>query len=260
VIVIKRFIFIIALLLSQASFATPDYGRQQQALNQIIQLTTLDAQITQLPGKVHDVLQQLATADNQQRISRIQAAFIPPLLRQALRRQINLNMLTPRYELLLNRLEAPELHRLLQMEQDAMGIVAHYERPIFIQHAQRRPIPKARRELIEALDEATGYSTVQIRTGLLLRQQLQTLVNPAPHDEITPHALPRAELDDPALRQQQLLSLLYTYRNASEEELQAYVDFYRSYQGQHFIKTFNGAWLAAINDVMRDIAWQLKHP
>lgn len=259
-IIFKRLTILFALLFGYQAHASTEYARQQQALDDIIKLANLDKQLTQFPNKIRQQLQQLTTPNNSRRVSQIQATFDPDMMRQALRRQINLSVLPADYEPLITRLHSPHLRKMLQMERDALGIVAYYERPIFIEHTQRRPVPEQRMTLIKLLNQAMARSELLIHADLLLHQQLERLLRPSGNKVLVSHVFSKTELDQPHVREQVLLDLLYTYRNATDEELSDYISFYRSLQGQEFITAFNRAWLAAISDITRDIAWRLKQP
>lgn len=151
-------------------------------------------------------------------------------------------------------LTSPLNEKVVNLEANAVTSKGVEEMKEYGNSLGQTPPSAERTTLIKKLDEVTGATNMQIETTIALYKGLNTAINPvvARSNRLTPGELDmvsvqmRKELKS-ILKNVISVSLLYTYRSLSDEELKGYVDFWSSDSGKWFDSVSNEALISAMN-------------
>lgn len=254
--------------LAQAAMAT---SGQREVINRFIDYSSYATQFEALPQMVQKQLessfgQGTASARYKELTTLLLDAFEADRARHAMIQQLSLGYDNSRYRALLQRLENPVIRKLRDMELAIHGPVARYEIRDFISRLPQNPAPAKRETLIRELLTASGAVENTLRTHATLNEVVRGLVtSPAAGTERNPmnDSLEQSQTLTKSLRPgveaERLAVALYTYRDASDEEIRKYIDFYNSPAGQWFNQTQQNGWLGALRNIGRDVAWKMQH-
>jgi hypothetical protein len=164
-------------------------------------------------------------------------------------------------------LRTPLARKLIAMEtqaaagdtQEAMGAFAE-------QFDASTPEGHQRLQLIQALDQATGTTEVALKMTLETAGAVVRGVQPLlPEDkrltekEITDQLQSLEAQMQMTLRYGTWLSLLYTYREASDDELREYLSFAESAEGRWLNRTVGDALIAALRTAGEEVGRRIGH-
>ncbi|MBI1920435.1 MAG: hypothetical protein HYS23_05050 [Geobacter sp.] len=148
-------------------------------------------------------------------------------------------------------LKSPPGQRFTAAESEEVGPGRQAAMLRYLAELQETPPPSERVALMQQLEEVTHSS--ELVTGILMNIFTNTLKNVAVKEGDEEAVLDELENLMPAireqLRQQTILSSLYTYRNFTDEELEKYIAFYESASGSRY----NEAGAAAIGAVLEQM-------
>jgi hypothetical protein len=254
---------------AHATLATPS---QKQVIDHFIACSSFAPQFEQLPLLVREQMergfsQNISSARYQSLSALLLDSFEADRARRAMGQQLSLGYDNGRYRVLIQKLENPLIRRLRDMEQAINGPVARHEMKHFISRLPQTPASPKREALIKELLIANGSIESAIQTRITLNELVQGLASGATPEQN------RANLNDameqkrkltetlqPQIEAETIAKALFTYRDASDEEIKQYTEFYSSDAGQWFIATQQNGWLAALREIGRDIAWKMQHP
>lgn len=245
---------------------------EQQLINEVLDRSGVSAQINAIPALVKSQLEQYqshATPDRNkypQLLNQLNASFNPENVRNAMLRQLIINYNQDYFRSYLVGLEDPAIQRLTQMEiaaatdPDSGRKMAQY-----LTQLEYNPPSSKRKALIRALDESSNSSRFVAATQATIYRVVTETMN---YSSRPPHRLSLEKIDDnaDALMQQRLTAAseyvmnnaLFVYRNVSDDDLQAYVNFHHSEAATWFHQLLQQAWIGSIRDIGRDIAWHLE--
>jgi hypothetical protein len=251
-----------------ATMATPP---QKQVIDRFITYSNFEPQFEQLPQLVReqmerDIPQTLPSDHYKDLTTLLFDSFEASKARSAMGQQLSLGYDNGRYLVMIQKLENPLIRRLRDMEQASSDPVARYEMQHFISRLPQNPVAPRREALIKDLLTANGAIESAIKTRATLHELMQGLAGVATQEQN------RANLNESLERSRKLLEslkpkvaaetlarALYIYRNATDEELRQYIEFYNSDAGQWFKITQQNGWLGALRNIGRDIAWKIQH-
>ena len=132
-----------------------------------------------------------------------------------------------------------------------------YDRSRYLSKLYANPkLASERRELIQRLDRANHGTEIGVEMVIVLVEALQEAAHVA-----LPNPPPRRNIDElrkklrSQLRSAAVRSMLYTYRNASNEELETFIRFWESSDGKRIADQSRSS-IAAGFDFGKDIALQ----
>ncbi len=257
---------LLALLLPAAPCSVQEKGAVRTKVDEVLQLYGVTEQVEQLPGML------LASLDQQQ-------AQLGPEVYPALRNAFEFTFTS---EKLYNRLatsfaeqaeQADEqqlsrtlvwLHSPLARKMTALELAANtLEAMEAIQQygalIESQPPPQPRRALIERLDETVGATRLALDfQAVVLRALLKGSNSLLPKErQTTIERIDRQIIDMKLqllglIREQVQVSMLYTYRNVSEEELAEYLAYWGTEDGRWLNSATSRALLAAIGEASRE--------
>lgn len=257
----------LTLLPGQAIHATNAAPTQRQVIDRFITYSNFAPQLEQLPLMVREQIEKgmpntLSSAQQQQLSTLMLDAFEAERARAAMTQQLSLGYDNRRFLALIQRLENPVIRKLRGMEQAIYEPVAHYELLHFISRFDEESIPPKREKLIKGLIKANGSIENTVMTRTTLQEVLSSLSATATDrgGNALEQNLKMAESLRPAVEKEVYARALFTYRNATDEDLQQYIDFYNSAAGEWFKLTQQNGWFGALRNIGRDVAWKMQHP
>lgn len=211
-------------------------------------LASLDQQQAQLDPEVYRVLRNAFefTFTSEKLYNRLAASFAEQANEAQLART-------------LTWLQTPLSRKMTGLElaantREAMAGLQKYSALI-----ESQPPPQPRRALIERFDETVGATRLALEVQVaVLRALLEGANSLLPQErQSAPEQVDslvtrmRAQFQEP-LRQQVQVSLLYTYREVSDDELAEYLTYWETEDGHWLNWTTSRALLAAIGEVSRE--------
>lgn len=165
-------------------------------------------------------------------------SFPPDSLRQRLRERFaaDFNFNEPHLRALLADISGPVAQRMIALEarggDDEAGLTQ------FLEKQRQTPLPEQRQALFRRLEAAVGASRQATEITLVTARAMMQGAGAAGGQSVADLegelAKMRATLE-PRMREGLLLSLAYTYRDASDEDLAAYAAIYESPHGKWFM-------------------------
>ncbi|MBI3773614.1 MAG: hypothetical protein HY272_13060 [Gammaproteobacteria bacterium] len=266
-------VFVILFPMTNAWAKTQSTVDDQQLIAELLDRSGVSAQLNAMPWLVKAQLEQQklpSTLDQKtllKLINHLNSAFDPQNIQAALSRQFILHYDKDRYRSYLTGLDAPVIRRLTQMEiAAATDPESSRKMSLYLSQLEQTPASKKRIALIRALDQSSDSSnfvaTTQASIYRVIAETLNYGYQPA-------NRLRLQDIDEQtAIRKQQSLATasqfvinnaLYVYRDASDEDLQAYVNFHHTEAAAWFHSLLRQAWIGSIRDVGRDVAWRIEN-
>lgn len=154
---------------------------------------------------------------------------------------------------------------LTEMEVASGDISTQAEEKAWKSKLGESPPPEERIALIVELDRAAWVSQVAVETWTIMSTVSALAAAAAgPRDEqIGPDQIEqlrdavRKKIAEP-IRQEVLLSMLFTYRNATAEELRAYIDFHETPAGQWYRRAVGSAMLRSLSETALEASKQIQ--
>jgi hypothetical protein len=245
----------------------------QQLITELLDQSGVSAQLSAMSSLVKAQLEQQklpGDLDKKTRlklVTHLNSAFDPQNVHAALSRQFILHYDKDRYRSFLVELEHPVIRKLTKMEiaaandPDASGKMSSY-----LAQLEQTPPSKKRMALIHALDQSCDSSNFVATTQASIYRVVTETLNSGypPVKRVT-----LQDIDEQiALRKQQSLTAasqfvinntLYIYRDASDDDLQAYVNFLHTEAAAWFYSLLRQAWINSIRDIGRDVAWRIEN-
>ncbi|MFC1747890.1 hypothetical protein ACFL2V_03705 [Pseudomonadota bacterium] len=179
-------------------------------------------------------------------------------VKTAMSRHLRLSYSAGRYRSLMKRLDSPTLKNLLELEINAFQApMAKYEYQQFIIHLKKKPEPTNRVALIHELISASGDADLQSHAQFTISNLIKELMTGS-LDSITTQPKTKT-IVNAKLAESTINKTLFIYRDVSDDEIKQLIRFYQSTWGNWFKQTRTDAWLAALRDIGRDVAWRLDH-
>jgi hypothetical protein len=154
---------------------------------------------------------------------------------------------------LLEWLRGPLGRKIIEAELKALSSKDEKARQKFLQQLQARPLPATREALIERVQEASRAKELARRTVTVMVRSTVTAANAslpadkrATSSQVDEAIFRTLASIDPTLRQAVRLSMLYTYRDLTDDDLRAYIKFLDSELGRWYVQTGIDANMKAI--------------
>lgn len=241
-------LWVIGLLtMGQAAHAAPP---EQAALDRLYRLSGMEVQFGALPETMREAFLQGVAMGPELHIpeSRLEALgdqvaefYAAAEFRAAVEEALRQGMSAEAVDQVLAWLESPLGARVTAAEEAAVGPDAYEETQRYAETLETDSVPEARVALLRELDEAVQLTQTSVEIGVhaQLAAALAANAMQPPNSRQEPSELmAQVETIRPLIesmtRQQVLLSLLYTYRDLSEEDLRGYIEFATAPQGNAF--------------------------
>ena len=263
---------VLPLLSSQPAHATIATPNQKQVIDRFIACSSFAPQFEQLPLLVREQMergfpQNISSTHYKNLSTLLLDSFEADRARSAMSQQLSLSYDNGRFRVMLQKLESPLIRKLHDMEQAINEPVARYEMQHFISRLPQNPVAPQRTALVKELLVTNGAIESALKTRITLNELVQELASGATLEQnrtslndVMEQKRKLTESLKPKVEAETLAKALFTYRDASDEELKQYIDFYKSDAGQWFRSTQQNGWLAALHEIGRDIAWKMQHP
>ena len=235
-------------------------------IQQTIKLSGLKAQIDQFPAVMHAQL-----AARQRDVPPEVYEKMSPVFAEASRTDLALQSVTKSFEAqydhdklvqIVQRLKSPLFMKMTALETVSADATQEHVQA-FIAEVQQTPPPEARLAIMRRLSQATDTAAMLERISLALTKGLakgmasaMDVVPPAPGEveaAIHQQAVANAEMIESGA----LLRNLYTYRTATDPELEEYVSFLETELGRWLTATGANALIQAYVDMTERMGGQL---
>lgn len=233
------------------------------AIEQFIKYGGMQEQFDQLPSLARTQLE----SNNSNRFSSSRYSELSGLIldayeednvKKAMSRHLGLSYSAGRYRSLMKRLNNPTIKNLLEQEIDAFeSPMSKYDFQQFLIKQKKAPESASRIALVKKLIEVSGDTDLKLHAQSAITSLIKELMI-GPQDYSSIHAMltekSRFNKDKTPLQRH-----LFIYRNSNDDEINQLISFYQSNWGNWFKQTKSDAWLAALRDIGRDVAWKLEH-
>lgn len=266
-------VFVMLLPMTNAWAKTQSAVDDQQLIAELMDRSGLKAQLNAMPWLVKTQLEQQKLEGRLDQntylklINHLNNAFDPQNVQAALTRQFIINYDKDRYRSYLAGLEHPAIRRLVRMEIAAANDPdANRKMSDYLAQLEQTPPSSKRIALIRALDQSSDSSNFVAATqSSIYRVVAETLnygfqpVNRLSLQQIDEQTALQKQQAKAAASQFIINNALYIYRDASDEDLQVYVNFHHTEAAIWFHSLLRQAWIGSIRDVGRDIAWRIEN-
>lgn len=243
----------LAVLLMGTAIATSDSfaDSKKEKIDQFILLSGLDSQLREIPDVIlmqFEEEKDAFDAESQTIIrARLVEAFQIELVMQDAHNYINENYDETRINAAISWLEDPFTAKINELEIASGLSDALSDREAYFESLENSPPAQDRLNLIVDFDEITDatYNTVSIITEMYM--SIITAMNPFAPDgqklddenyEAVKNSIRMQLL--PVYERVNVMMNLYTYRTIDDEELEEYIDFYTTEDGEWFVEVSYG--------------------
>ncbi len=180
--------------------------------------------------------------------------FEPTALIERMHENLTASWDAPTMNAAMDFLRSPLGMKMTEMEVNDTGAEAEKGQEEWMANLDQNPPSEERIKLTFALDEAAHVSAFSIEIWTILSMTTALAVHSSGSQKVDlsqgqinlVKSTIRKQLAEP-IQKAVILSMLYKYRNAAEDELRAYVDFHKLEAGQKYMKAMIGAQLEAFN-------------
>ncbi len=246
-------------------------AQQQTLVQELMTLNGMRAQLALVAPVIEQQAAALAVNPDLPKRNRVAAAallrqvFQPEALLQRVSQHLEANADPETLRAVLQFLRSPVGQRMTALEVEGTGEAAQAERAQWMAQLAAHPISDVRAQQVVALDEAASVTTTATEEVVLLSTAVAWVAAAARSatvrvDEQRLQAFQnrlRAKVR-PKLKEEVLLSMLFTYREADEETFADYIAFYRSETGQAYRRFMDAAYLGALRDAAAGAAQRIR--
>ena len=264
----SRLIVMLLFMLTGLSTMAAEQDTRDRQIAQIMELSGTNHTFDQMPAMMQTLLQQqpppLSPKDLESFSQALLSAFAPEKLRTEMTDYFRAHYDARHFEQLLALLKKPLIKEMTALEQ------ATTEPDDMVQLMQQAnafmaSVPNERLTILRDLDEAMTASETMLDLQIQSFQSYVTAIN-----SILPEAqrMPAARMEEISrqireqglypMRQQMLVQLAWTYRTASDDDLKAYLESYRSPIGQWSKDFMRAATLAVFGHASDEINERIK--
>ncbi len=267
-------VFVLGMVLATATLARPeqrtpaDHRTKDALVDRVMTLSGIDRQFDRIPelieAQIHRQPPPIGVAETARLVRVLTSAFSPDKTRRTMRDYLIDHFDERRFAQLATMLESPLARRMTALE-DAASTQASLQR--LMQEANRfmADLSPERLILLGELDRSMGMSETmvefQVRAFEAIVQALSPLLPEGqrmPEDRMEAIADQMREQGLYPTRQQNLVQLAWTYREASDREIEDYLALYRSDIGQRSTRLMKAATMAVFDRAMTEIARALS--
>lgn len=238
-----------ALVLMAIPAEAAERPRIPAVLDEMLKLSGIEERLARLPEAMMDVLGDGGSSGDAGGDKRLR-----DIVRQSYRREVTypafVAAVAERYEArqartVVETLRAPLFRRLQALENDAIAPGALARLNAFSEQLVDDRPGVDRHLLIRRLDAASGASAVNLEILASTVAAFGAML-PAQGSALRDVRAAVKEQSVVGVKNHVLLTLLYAYRSASDEELREYADFWESSPGRWYVGTMNGAVVRAM--------------
>ncbi|MCB1986504.1 MAG: hypothetical protein H6936_09235 [Burkholderiales bacterium] len=228
-------------------------------IDRIIILSGLQKQIEDIGSKILQEIKQSPDRPDDPAVARemekiVMESFKSEHFHHRLRKALKTGSTLERLEILAQSFSAPHMRKITEIEGREFDLNAFEG---FIQGVIQKPLPTNRLRLLQALESVT-YTThfaIELTAGLK-RAMRMAIINgddatmTAIDIELNAHKKKTTE----NMYQAMILTMAYVYQELDDLELEAYVQFYLTEEGEWFITQA----VNALSDTFRDGSFQIE--
>lgn len=191
--------------------------------------------------------------------------FEPTALIQYVHENLTASWDAPTMNAAMDFLRSPLGMKMTELEVNDTGPEAEKGQEEWMANLDQNPPSEERIILTFALDEAAHVSAFSIEIWTILSMTTALAVHSSGSLKVglsqgwinEVKSTIRKQLAEP-MQKAVILSMLYKYRNATDDELRAYVDFYKLEAGQQYVKAMMGAELGAFNQAALSAGQEIR--
>lgn len=210
-------------------------------IDRIIIISGLQKQIENIGDKVLQEIKQLpdkpdnpAVAMEMEKI--VKESFRPEHFHRRVREALKTGSDLERLEILAHSLSAPQMLKITEIEGREFDLKAF---EVFVESVIREPLPANRIRLLQALESVTYTTRFAVELTALLKQAM--LMGTVNDDKKASALFDTKRIEqkkEPPVNMYQamILTMAYVYQELDDSELEAYVQFYLTEEGEWFIR------------------------
>ena len=258
-------IFTVCVIVGSVNFS---FGQDEKTalIESVLKLSGVGEQIDLIQQNVVDEINRLEPVDDQGMMGEFsqitREAYRPEKLRQRITDHLNQNFDEVRLKAIEEWLKSPLAVKMIGLELKAASPESNAAVEEFLKEKETKPIPENRLGLAKHLDQALNASDVSLKlasaTSQGMIQALEATVPPEERDTLGSAEQEQMikEMEEP-LKEMTLNSLLFTYKDVTDEELQQYIDFYETENGKWFIQLLNDSIVNAMQESSKEIGKEM---
>jgi len=265
---VSRLTFILLCMLMSVSTMATEPDERDQQIAEIMELSGASHAFDQMPAIMQTMLQQQPpplSPKELESFSRVMtAAFSPEKMHIAMKDYLTAHYEPRRFSEFLAMLQRPLVKRMTALEQtttdpeDMMQLMQQAN--VFM-----ASVPNERLTVLRDIDNATETSEAMLDLQVQSFQSFVQAINPVLPE---PQRMPASQMEEISrqmreqglypMRQQMLVQLAWTYRAASDKDLNGYLKIYRSLIGQWSKDIMKASTLAVFGSATQAISEQIR--
>ncbi len=265
---VSRLTVILLLMLMSVSTMATDLDKRDKQIAQIMELSGAIHTFDQMPAMMQTMLQQQPpplSARELESFSRVMtAAFSPEKMRAAMKSYLTAHYEPHHFSELLALLQRPLVKRMTALEQATTDPDDMIQ---FMQQANTfmSSVANERLTVLRNIDNAMIMSETMLDLQVQSFQSFIQAINTVLPE---PQQMPASQMEEISrqmreqglypIRQQMLVQLAWTYRMASDADLNDYLELYRSPIGQWSKDIMKASTLAVFGSATEEISQQIK--
>jgi len=259
--------FLMFFLVATTAIAAGHDERDEQ-IAQIMELSGINHEFDQIPALMQSQMQQQQPPLSPDEISQLgrilTAAFDPEKTLKVMKNDLAAHYDALRFAQLVKLLQRPLVKKMTAMEKES-STPAVWQQMMQQANVFMAGVPQKRFALLREIDEATEATKQMLVFQVRSFQTMVKAINPLMPEaqRMSPEKMETIsrQMREQGLyptRQQTLLQMAWAYQRASDRELRDYLKIYQSDIGQWSISLIEQASVAVFNQVMGEIATQVK--
>ncbi len=249
----------------QPALATPGTDNSRAQVQEVMHLSGLARALDQIPASLDVQLAQQkelgAQGEEFDTFSKIiKEAYDPAVLYEAVTRELESRYDATRFPQLIRQLRKPLVRTMTQLEVDAASPDAQQRMMEFAKSLQHAPLPDTRLRRIKQLMAVTGSVEGVVDIQLATIQAIMKGMNPLmpANQRVTPELMNQRLSEirfhmEPQVRQWVGLTMSYTYRNVSDQELDDYISLYETEVGAWSTELFTQVLQTIMGDIAKEV-------
>lgn len=246
--VAKRLLRVILIMLISGfglSRSQADSSDPGALMGEVLKLSGVENTLRSIPMLVRNQLAseeaRLSPLEGTAVRNNLNASFTVNALYESVKAHIARNSDRERLVTTLKGLRSPLVQKITQLEAQAAAPEAAPQKSLFAVQSYKKPPTRERKALIERLDTAKGATELAVEMPVAIAQGITKTM-----DAVLPTAKrsKKKEIDEvvsllrtrhrPEVKTETQLTLLFTYRSVSDDELKQYVEFLESEPAKWF--------------------------
>lgn len=260
-------IFILSFVILNLSSVSLGYAKenadQTKLVEEVFTLSGMDTQIELIPDQVKYGFSQSSDQLPKELYEEILGIIDGAYNSSEIRKQVLADLIASydkkKMTIVRDHLKTPLVKKLTELELSASDISQFDAMVQFIDSLEDNEPSNERMEIINRLDVAIDASEITTKMALLSQRVVMRAINSVmpKEQQLSDEQLGQFENDfwvssrDP-IKENVLMTLLFAYRDVSDEDLNTYLKILESEDGQWFYQTLNSAFMASMEGTTKN--------